>query len=66
MPNLPQGDGGPPVSSGVLQSARLLWAGPEGFEPIPRLFTAPDVLGERTQSRVFTVKYTVSLASFLQ
>lgn len=54
--NMSQGDGGPPVASRVLHSAQLPRAGPEGFQPIPHLFTAPDVLGGRTQSHVFTVK----------
>lgn len=52
VPNLPQGDGGSPISYGVLQCP-LSWARPEGFEPILFLFIASDILQERIQSCLY-------------
>lgn len=51
-PNLPQGDGGSPISRGVLECP-LSWAMPEGFEPILYLFEASDILQERIQSYLY-------------
>lgn len=52
VPNLPQGDGGSPISCGVLQCP-LSWAMPEGFEPILCLFIAPDILQEKIQTYLY-------------